>query len=187
MNAWGFLKRRALVAAVGALLIGSGGAVIAAAQASHPAALASQGNTASVSNGSTTNGSSTGAGAATATPPTTLPPPTATSIPPTPTTPPPPPPTPTPLVPGTQAHISGNVVSVSSNSFVLRWNGANYTVNVSATGTTYNGSLTTLSQIQSKLNNGNPVSAEVIGVWQATSPISVDATIGTVNAQAGDS
>ena len=178
MQAWGFLKRRAIVAALGALLVFSiGGGITLSRMAPRvaPTGQASAANT-------TTATDTTNSAAATATmttsasagaPPTATTAPTATAIPSTPT--PRPQPTPVSVPAGQSIQIQGKVFSTtpSANSFIVQVGSKLYTVVVDA-NTTYPGSVKSVNQ----LSNGMDVNVQGAGNSNSSGSIlasSVDA------------
>lgn len=165
MKTWGILRRRVVVATMGALLFGSGGALIALAQINHPIALVSQTRTHGAATATTTSGATTGAAPTSA-------PTNTTSLAPT-SAPPAPRPTATHGAAGQQAQVQGNVGSVSqgANSFTVLVVGSTVTITVNAS-TAYTGSEKSLSAITPGSN------ANVVGVWQADGTVlatSIDA------------
>lgn len=158
MNTWGILRRRVVVATMGALLFGSGGALIALSQVNHPITFVSQTRTHGAGTATTTTGAATGSASTSA--PTNTAPPAPTSAPPAPR------PTATRGAAGQQAQVQGSVGSVSqgANSFTVLVGGSTVTITVNAS-TTYTGSEKSLSAITPGSN------ANVVGVWQADGSI----------------
>ncbi len=175
MQAWGFLKNRTVVAALGAALIFGGGATVTMSQLAHHAAPAGQANTSGAAASAATTGAAATAATTTGASATATTAPTATTKPPTPT-PQPPKPTPTSPTPGQPGQIQGTVASVSASagSFTMRVGTTTFIVTVDA-----NTNITINGQTETNLNNlSRGMNANVQGIWKTSNTMlasSVDA------------
>jgi hypothetical protein len=156
MAVWGLLKRRVLIATIGALLVGSCRGAMAA-QLAYP--ITAGGTILAGLTGSPTTSAAAGA-TDTATAPAT-----ATHAPPTPTL--TPRPTPTPPIPGTLGQIHGQVASTpNTNSFTLQTRTGSFTVTVdSSTTITVNGAPAPLSSVTQGMQ------ASIQGTWGSVTAI----------------
>jgi hypothetical protein len=158
---WAFLRRRVVVAVLGALLVGGVSGLYAGAQLVPPTISVGQGASAnaagSKSPGVTTTTTSGGT-------PTTTSAPKATSAPPAPTI---PRPTPTVPVPGTSARLSGSISSTpNGNTFTLRSGGLTFTIVVNSNATV------TLAGVQSSVSAlQQGMVARVQGIWSTSTTL----------------
>lgn len=187
MRAWGFLRSRAMVATLGALLVFGSGATVAVSQLTHHFTSTGQANTASAATDTATtsadatatagSGSGSGSGAGADATATTAP--TATSIPPTPTT-----QRPTPTGgSGQPFHQTVKVASVnpSANNFTFVSGSTTYTIVVVTSGTGQHTEIQINGVAQTDLTNlKTGMTADVEGEWYNGNILafSVDATSG---------
>jgi hypothetical protein len=167
MAIWRLLRRRVVVAVLGALLFGGVSGLFAGAQLVPPTISVGQGTSANVSGSPGVTTTATGGGT-----PTMTSVPKATAAPPAPTI---PRPTPTIPVPGTSAHLFGSISSTpNGNTFTLRSGGLTFTIVVNSDATvtvTLNGVKSTVppSALQQGLQQG--MRAQVQGIWSTSSTL----------------